>query len=389
MRGGLRATLLVVLLGLGGSTLVAAQTPADSAAVLLDAARNLQREGRAAAAGDLLRYLRRRYANTAAARSADSLLGALPQPAVPAVPAGAGRTGFVTFNTLYGGFLGLAIPAAFNEPDATAAGIGLLVGAPAGFFVSRAFARKHFRTAGQAGLASFATAWGTWLGLGLQQALDIGDRDVCTEFGCFSDASDTAPWAAMSVGGIAGLTVGWAIAGAHEIRPGTSTFISHSAFWGSWFGVSLGRVADLHDNDLIASALLVGNAALLAALPAAKAWRPSSSRVRLITAAGLAGGLAGLGIDLIAQPDDDRTAFGIAAAGSAAGLLIGALATRRQQDLDAQTGGPAAANALAQWSQGLHFALPLPEPVTFRVAGRDGRLHSVRAARLRLFDARF
>jgi len=386
MRRRLRGTVLAVLLSFGGTRLAVAQTPADTAAVLLDAARNLQREGRAAAAGDLLRYLRRHYANTPAAQSADSLLGAMPQ---PAPPAGAGRTAFVTFNTLYGAFLGVAIPAAFNESDATAAGVGLLVGAPAGFFASRAFARQHFRTAGQAGLASFATVWGTWLGLGLQQVLDIGDRKDCTQFGCFTDESDTAPWAAMSLGGVAGIAVGWAVASARETRPGTSTLIAHSAFWGTWFGISLGRVADLHDKDLFASALLVGNAGLLAAIPAARGWRPSSSRVRLITAAGLAGGLAGLGIDLIAQPDDDRVAFAIAAAGSATGLLVGALATRRQLDLDTQEAGPAAANALAQWNQGLRFALPLPEPATFRVEGRDGKLHTVRAARIRLFDARF
>ncbi len=386
MCGRLRAPLLAVLLLFGWTALAAAQTPADTAAVLLDAARNLQREGRADAAGDLLRYLRRHYPATAAARSADSLLGAMPQ---PAAPVGAGRTGFVTFNTLYGGFLGLAIPAAFNESDATAAGVGLLVGAPAGFFASRAFARKHFRTAGQAGLASFATVWGTWLGLGLQQALDIGEQQSCTQFGCYSTDSDTAPWAAMSIGGIAGLVVGWALASAREIRPGTSTLISHSAFWGTWFGASLGRVADLHDNGLFVSALVVGNAGLLAAIPAARAWRPSSSRVRLITAAGLAGGLAGLGIDLIAQPDDERVGLAIAAAGSAAGLLTGALATRKQRDLDTQEAAGGGANALAQWNNGLRFALPLPEPATFQIEGRDGRLHTVRAARLRLFDARF
>jgi hypothetical protein len=386
MRGSLRSLLLAALLLAGGTAAARAQAPADTAAVLLDAARRLQREGRADAAVDLLNYLRRHYAGTTAARSADSLLGSLPQ-AVAAT--GAGRTGFVTFNTLYGGFLGLAIPAAFNQDDATAAGIGLLIGAPAGFFASRAFARKHFHSAGQAGAASFVTVWGTWLGLGVQQALDIGDRETCNEFDCYSDQSDTAPWVAMSLGGLAGIGAGWALASTKEIRPGTSTLVAHSAFWGTWFGVSLGRVADLHGNGLFTSALLVGNAALLAAIPAAGSWRPSSSRVRLITAAGLAGGLAGLGIDLIVQPDDERIGFGIAAAGSAAGLLVGALATRKQRDLDSPEAGAGGANALARWQDGLHLGFPLPEPVTFRIEGRNGKPQSVRAVRFRLFDARF
>jgi len=387
MRRLARSLWLAGALWLGHGALAAAQVPADTAAVLLDAARNLQREGRSDAAGELLRYVRRHFAGSPAARSADSLLGTLPQAA--AAPSGTGRTGFVTFNTLYGAFLGLAIPAAFNEPDATAAGVGLLIGAPVGFFASRGFARSRFHTAGQAGLASFATVWGTWMGLALQQALDIGDREHCDQFGCFSDNSDTAPWAAMSLGGIGGLVTGWALASSRELRPGTSTLIAHSAFWGTWFGIALGRVADLHDNSLFTAAMVAGNVGLLAAIPASRSWRPSSSRVRLITAAGLAGGLAGLGVDLIAQPDDDRAAFAIAAAGSGAGLLIGALATRRQQDLDAPGGGPAGANALLQWAEGFRLAVPLPEPARFRIEGRDGRLHSVRAARIRLFDARF
>ena len=82
-------------------------------------------------------------------------------------------------------------------------------------------------------------------------------------------------------------------------------------------------------------------------------------------------------------------AFGIAAAGSAVGLLTGALTTRRQRDLDGQEERGGGANALAQWDRGLHFGIPLPEPATFRVEGRDGKLHTVRAARLRLFDGWF
>ena len=380
----MRARLLAVLLLAGSARAALAQTAADTAAVILGVARNLEREGRRDAARDLLRYLRSRYGMTAAAQSADSLLRALPAAAAP----GAGRTGFVTFNTVYGGFLGVAIPAAFNVDDAQAAGAGLLLGAPAGFFLSRAFARKHFRSSGQAGIASFATAWGTWLGLGVQQALDIGEEKHCSQFGCFESSSETAPWAAMSLGGLAGIAVGWALASAKEIQPGTSSLISHSAFWGTWFGFSLGEVADLHDDGLFASALVLGNAALLAAIPAAKAWQPSSSRVRLITAAGLAGGLAGLGITLIAEPDNDQVAFAIPAATSAAGLLVGALATRNQRDLDIPGGAAGAANALVQWREGFRLGIPLPEPAAFQVS-RGGKLRTARGVRFRLFDASF
>jgi hypothetical protein len=380
----MRIGLLVTLVLMAGAQAARAQAPADTAAIILDAARALRQQGRTETAHDLLRYLQSRYGTTPAARTADSLLRG--QPA--AAPSGSGRTGFITFNTLYGAFLGLAVPASFDANAESAAGLGLLIGAPAGFFLSRAFARQHFHSSGQAGTASFATAWGTWQGLALQQMLDLGDRESCNEFGCFTDASDSAPWAAMALGGLAGIGIGWAIASAKNIPPGTASLVSHSAFWGSWFGVSIGEVAGLHEDGLFAATLLTGSAALLAAIPAAAAWQPSASRVRLATAAGLAGGLAGAGVDLLTQPDDERASFAIPAATSALGLLIGALATRHQRDLDTPEPGPEA-NALLQWRDGLRLQLAFPEPARFMTVDRAGRLHSVPGARLTLFDARF
>jgi uncharacterized protein YqgC (DUF456 family) len=384
-RAPLRAILLAMLLLVGPVPVICAQTPSDTAAVILSVARALQRDGKIEASRELLRFLRSHFAASAAARSADSLLEQTP--GTP--PTGAGRNGFVTFNTLYGGFLGLATAAALGAEGSGEAGAGLLLGAPLGFFLSRAIARRNFHTAGQAGIASFATVWGTWLGLGIQQVFDIGESEFCSLDFCSTSTSDTAPWGAMVLGGLTGIGVGWSIGSKHEIRPGTSTLIAHSAFWGSWFGLSLGRVAGLEDDGLFTSVLGAGNAALLAAIPASKAWRPSSSRVRLITAAGLAGGLAGVGISLIANPDDDRVALAIPAATSAVGLLIGAAATRHQRDLDSPDGLGPGANALVQWRDGLHFGAVLPEPAVFRVERRDSSLKTVRGVRIRLFDARF
>lgn len=304
-------------------------------------------------------------------------------------PIGNGRTGFVTFNTVYGAFLGSAIPAAFDARGSGVYGAGILIGAPLGFFVSRAFARAHFRSAGQAGIASFATAWGTWQGLGLQRAFNIGDHETCGSFGCFSDESGTAPWAMMALGGLTGIGVGWALAANKDIRPGTATMISNSAFWGTWYGLALGKAAGMNDDGVWASMLVVGNAALLASIPAAKAWQPTSSRVRLITAAGLAGGLAGFGIDLIAKPEDDKVTFAIPLVTSAAGLLIGALATKHQSDLDSGGEGLGQANAVFQWQNGLRLTLATPEPATFQIVNRGGRSRMVPGARLHIFHAWF
>ena len=232
--------------------------------------------------------------------------------------------------------------------------------------------------------------WGTWQGLALQQILNLGDKKFCDpSFGCVTSNSDTAPWAAMVVGGLAGIGVGWALAGTKDVLPGTATLISNSAFWGTWYGLALGRIADLRDDGLFTSMLIAGNAALLAAIPAAKAWQPTSSRVRLITAAGLAGGLAGLGIDLIANTDDDRVALAIPAATSALGLLVAAATTKQKRDLDAPESDEAQGNALFQWRNGRKLTLAIPEPATFQIVDRAGKLRTMPGARLRLFAARF
>jgi hypothetical protein len=359
---------------LGLATEATAQaTAGDSAAIILETARRLDREGRLEVARELYRFLRRHFRETPAGRAADSLLGLLPRERVALGAAGAGRTGFVLFNTLYGAFLGIAVPAAFEADDPEPYGAGLLLGAPLGFFGSRAFAKRHFRTAGQAGIASFATLWGTWQGLAFQQATDLGSEEVCGEFGCFTNESDTAPWVAMMAGGAVGLATGWALGARREIPSGTSTLVSHAALWGTWFGLSLGRAAGLESDNLFWTMIGAGNAGLLAAIPAAARWRPTSSRLRLITAAGLAGGLAGFGIDLLTSVDEAEAILGIPAAASALGLIIGTVATRNRPDLDsAGDDGGMASGALVDATRGLRLQVPIPQPVLFRTIDAAG-----------------
>lgn len=365
---------------------VAQQTAADTAQVILNTARQMEREGRSEVARELFRFIRLKYLGTRAAFEADSLLRALPPPRVAAI--GTGRTGFVLFNTLYGGFLGIAVPAAFGADGSEAYGAGLLIGAPLGLFGARSFARDRFRTAGQAGIASFATFWGTWQGLAFQQAAGLGEDEVCAEFGCYTNGSDTAPWAAMIVGGGAGVATGWALGAAKEIPAGTSTLISHSAFWGTWFGLSGGVAADLHDKDLFWSMIVAGNAGLIAAIPAAASWRPSASRIRLITAGGIAGGLVGFGIDLLASVDDENTVMAIPAATSALGLIVGAATTKSRGDLDSQGDDAVPSAALVDARRGLRVNLPLPQPTSFWVVDQAGRVHRRPGVRFTLFEGR-
>jgi hypothetical protein len=376
----MRLPLLVAALLVAGVPL-SAQTRADSASIVLDAARALRREGRDAAARDLLRLIRTRYATTPAARTADSLL--LTLTGIPTI-SGTGRTGYILFHTLYGGFLGAAIPAALGAGGSEPYGVGLLIGAPLGYFGSRAFARSKITMPGQAGIAAFATVWGTWQGLALQRVLNLGDEEICNQFGCFRDESDTAPWATMTLGGLVGIGIGHAIA-SRPVAAGTSTLVSHSAWWGTWFGLAVGRMADAEDDEHFTAMLVGGNAALLMALPAAKAWRPSPAQVRLTTAAGLAGGIVGLGIDLLVNTDDEELTIAVPAVTSALGLIVGAYATRHQRDPDE---APSDGFALVTVRDGFRVNAPLPLPAAIPAAG-PRRPRWVPGFRISLLDGTF
>jgi hypothetical protein len=237
---------------------------------------------------------------------------------------------------------------------------------------------------GQAGIAAFATVWGTWQGLALQRVLNLGDEEICNQFGCFRDESDTAPWATMTLGGLVGIGIGHAIA-SRPVAAGTSTLVSHSAWWGTWFGLAVGRMADAEDDEHFTAMLVGGNAALLMALPAAKAWRPSPAQVRLTTAAGLAGGIVGLGIDLLVNTDDEELTIAVPAVTSALGLIVGAYATRHQRDPDE---APSDGFALVTVRDGFRVNAPLPLPAAIPAAG-PRRPRWVPGFRISLLDGTF
>jgi hypothetical protein len=116
----------------------------------------------------------------------------------------------------------------------------------------------------------------------------------------------------------------------------------------------------------------------------------SRNRARLISISGVIGGLSGGGIDLITQPDDEKTAIAIPLAGSIIGLAIGALTTREYDatrgggDGDAELDG-----SLVRWQDGrLAVDVPVPRPVALPIT-RAGRVAWETGARLTLLRARF
>jgi hypothetical protein len=353
---------------------VAQLTRSDSAAVLVDAAKRLQAEGERDFAADLLRYVIRWYGGTPVAAEAAALLEATDRARV----AGSGRTAFVVSNTLIGAWLGVVLPAAFGADDSPPYGAGLLLGPTAGLAGSLTYTRKRPISSGQVRAYTFSFMWGSWQAAGWREVFSIGDTESCFPDGiggeiCFEETPDTAPWAALLVGGLVGLGTGAVMTG-FDIPPGDGALANDAAWWGTWFGLAGGVLAGAENESLAAWALLGGNGLLLSSIPLARAWRPSVGQVRLVSIVGIAGGLAGLGIDLIAEVDDDKTGVAIPLVGSAIGLAIGAAAMVGREQSSSPSGGGEGASALFHFGDGAGFGTPIPVPVSYPALQRDGSI---------------
>jgi fluoride ion exporter CrcB/FEX len=157
----------------------------------------------------------------------------------------------------------------------------------------------------------------------LAELLDLGreTQTFCPEPGvCFEEESDAdaSTYVAMSVaGGLLGIGTGAYLA-RKPITSGTAAAVTLGGMWGTWFGFGLSFLADQEGDELLLGTMMGGNAALVALGIVAPRWQMSESRARLISIGGVAGGLAGAGLLLIAQPDDENVAILMPLAGSAA-----------------------------------------------------------------------
>jgi hypothetical protein len=244
-------------------------------------------------------------------------------------------------------------------------------------------------SSGQATAYTTSLMWASWQALGWHEVLDLGDRQVCDPVGdfCFDTESDEAPWRALAVGGLAGIAGGLLLSRL-DIPAGDAAFVFDASLWGTWYGIVAGILADQENDGLIATTLLAGNAVLLGAIPAARRLRPSVGQVRLATIVGLVGVLAGVGIDLLAEVDDEKVAVALPATGSIVGLGVGwTLGAGRGSG----TGGtePGAAAALLEWNREVRGGLPIPRPMLMRRPGPGGRVMTRPGIALPLFSARF
>jgi hypothetical protein len=306
---------------------------------------------------------------------------------------GDGTVELTVWMTLYGAWLGLALPGALGADSAEPYGVGLLAGGPAGFLAGRGLARALELTEGQARAITLGGTWGSWQGFGWREVFDWGVEQRCeAPFGGYEycyDAEDDfeETFAAMVLGGLAGIAGGALLSG-RDISPGTASVVNYGSLWGTWFGLGTGVLMDLEDDDLLAATLVGGNAALLATALMAPGWNVSRSRARLVSILGVLGGLGGAGLDLIVQPDDEKVAIAIPLAGSIAGLLIGIASTRDSGPV-ANSLEAAADGALLRLEDGrLSFGMPNPVPTWVTFDGPRGP--ELRPALgLEIFRARF
>lgn len=380
--GLLRRTVLAAVLVLGGATGAGAQvtpgagvSPADSAAVLLQAAETFQAEGRSDVARALFDFVRRSYPGTPAAMEAARLLGELERSGDDSD--GGGRVELQVWSTVYGLWLGVAVPAALGADGSEAYGAGLLLGGAGGFFGGRALTRNRTITDGQARAYTLGGSWGTWQGLGWANV---------------AEASTEGTFAAMALGGLGGIGIGAAVA-RRPVSSAATTAASFGSLWGTWFGVAGGVLLDLEGDDLLTAALLGGNVGLAGSALTFPSWRMSRNRQRLISIAGVLGGLGGAGIDLIVQPDNEKVAIAIPLVGSLAGLALGARFTSDPEGADDGPGGAGAGEgpdgSLFRLEGGsLGFGAPIPTPTLLPVRGPSGREWRPGLA-LTLFRGRF
>jgi len=353
---------------------VAAQiSAADSSAVLLRTASEFERDGRWEIAEAIYMLIVERYGSTPAAVEAGARLRAAPSDRLARIS----RVELQVFSTLYGLWLGVAVPVAFGADSPEAYGAGLLIGGPVGLLTSRAALRARPLSEGQARAVSWGGIWGTWQGLGVSQLFNFGEDEFCDAFGCYPTGDDTEEtFAAMIVGGLAGIATG-AIIARGPVGSGTSSGAQGGSIWGSAYGAMVAGIIDEDNGDaVLTTALLAGNLGLLAGAALSRKYDLSRSRVRMINLGALVGGIGGLGLDLLIQPDDAEAAIAIPLVTSVAGLLIAAHSTRdsdrggvRDMEPDAALG-----SAILGYADGrLRVGAPLPMPALIPMDDVHGR----------------
>ncbi len=358
-------------------------TPATSVANVLAVATDFESRGELDVDAALYVHIVDRFPGTPATEAAGARLDAASAERSQA----GGEIELKVWSTLYGIWLGLAIPASMEAERPEAYGAGLLFGGPAAFLAGRAFSRSRPVSPGQARAITWGGTWGALQGLGWAHGLELGGGD--SDFQVDGPSSD-AVFASMIAGSAVGLA-GGVLAARREITPGTSTSAMLGSLWGAWFGYASGALLDLDHTTNLATITMAGNGGLAAGALAGSRWRLSRSRAHLISVGGLLGWAGALGIVKNTQPGNSDLYIGIPLVGSIAGLVAGAAFTQgtgAEEDAsgNAQAAGPLpASGALLNRSQGGEWSLSVPLPFSVR----DPDAHEALIWKVPLLNVRF
>jgi hypothetical protein len=225
-----------------------------------------------------------------------------------------GRGELVWFSTLYGIFVADGL-GAVAEVDDGKVYLGLtLAGGGAGLALSLAATRTGPMSRGRAAAIQAATVWTS---VNAATICAIADTDGKTALGA------TIASGLVALGATAAATRGRAPS------EGDVSLVSSGGFWGLAAGALSLTFLDDPSGPTVGWILLGGtDAGLLAGWALASANDLSRSRVLVIDAAGVLGGLAGVLVPVLASSDSPET-YGVASlAGIAGGLVLGTILTR-------------------------------------------------------------
>jgi hypothetical protein len=273
--------------------------------------------------------------------------------------ADSGRNDLKLFGGFYGLWLGIAVPIALEADSPEAFGVGLLLGGPLGWGTAAALSRNTDMTEGRASIISLGGWLGTWQGLGWSSLNDNLDGHQVVGYGV--------------LGGLAGIAAASALTSKVEFTEGHGELTHSANLWGAWFGIVAGVLLDHQNDDLLRFALIGSDALVLGTGLATKGSPLKEKQVRLVNLAGLMGGVMGLGIILIAQPEDETGVMAILGLSSLTGLIVGYTG---MSNTTATTTTSAIPAGTRPWdlSRAAAKPLPLPQLVVYRDLTRRGRL---------------
>lgn len=228
-----------------------------------------------------------------------------------------GRTELLIFSGYYGVWLGIATPSYFEADASQPYALGLLLGGPVSFLLTKSWTQNANISDSRAALITLGGHLGTWQGIG------------------WAIVANNPGHVAVGIGelaGLAGIGIATAMTANNEFTTAQAGLMNYSMYWGAWFGLVTAQISG--SNEVLRDMLLGTDVALAATTVLTNGLEMSKTRYRLINLSGVLGTMMGFGAAMLIEVDDAKTGFAITGAGSVAGLLLGAKWTANHRPND-------------------------------------------------------